>query len=103
MATKKPQQVTKSDCPSKVVEPLIRSNDEKHLLEEMFEAGDFPEMKAVGYAQIGKSASSWVSYTLTLKGDKVTKLIVSELNPKAIADESAKVDFVTYLSDQGPV
>lgn len=81
------------------IEPIIRNNGEKHLLEEMFEAGEEIELKAVGYAHIGKGPNSWVSYVVTVKGDRVVNLKVDELNPKALAEESAKLSFVTDLMD----
>ena len=85
-----------------VVQPLIRSNGEKHILEEMFEdpLADMPVMKAIGYMSLKYGPNSWVSYTVTFKGDKVLKIEVDEPNLRPIAEESAKIAFVEQFIDQ---
>lgn len=92
--------MAKKKLSTNIIEPSIRNNGEKHLLEEMYEAGEYPEMKAVGYCQIGKSANSWIPYTITIKGNTVTNIKVEELQPKALAEESSKLAFVEHLMDQ---
>jgi hypothetical protein len=84
-----------------VIQPIIRVDGEKHILEEMFESGDAPEMKSVGYMQIGNGAHSWVSYVITTRGTEVLKIEVDQPNMRPIAEESAKIGFTTNLMDQG--
>lgn len=86
-----------SDC---IVEPIIRSNGEKHILETLYESGSAPEIKAIGYTRMGKGPNAWVSYVATIKGDKVIKIQVDEPNMRGIAEESAKINFVTEFIDQ---
>lgn len=80
--------------------PSIRNNDEKHIFEEMFDLGELPEMKAVGYVKIGNGTANWVSFTATIKGKDVLRLDVEEPNIRAIAEESAKIAFVSALIDE---
>jgi hypothetical protein len=84
------------------IKPSIRANDEKHILEEIYESdpNDMPTLKAVGYVQIGTGKSSWMSYTITTKGKEVLSIDVDEPNVRAIAEESAKIAFVTSFVDQ---
>lgn len=90
--------------PIKVLEPSVKSthDKDKHALEEIFSGpeDDIPEMKAVGYMKLGKGTNNWVSYTATIKGDRVLKLEVEEPNLREIAEESAKIAFVNNFIDQ---
>ena len=95
---KKP--VTKIETKDPLIIPSIRVNGEKHILEEMFESGDMPEMKAVGFVKIGTLVSNWVSYTVTFRGNEVIKIECEEPNVKGIAEENAKIAFVGALIDQ---
>jgi hypothetical protein len=99
----KPQKKQQLNQTSAVVKPAIRSNEEKHLLEEIFEGpeDEMPEIKSVGFSRIGNSNNSWVSYTITTKGKKVISFEVDEPNLREVAEEGAKIAFVTALADQG--
>lgn len=57
------------------------------------------ELKSVGYFKIPGSNHSYVSYTITSVGGKVTEIICDEPNMKAIAEESAKISFVSHFVD----
>ncbi len=85
---------------SSIIKPLIRVEGVPHILEEKFKTGDLPEMKCVGYMKLGDGQNSWISYTATIKGDKVISIEVDEPNMRAIAEESAKIAFVTSFIDQ---
>lgn len=87
---------------SNVVKPLIRSNDEKHLLEEIFEGptSEMPEMKSIGYMKLGKGPNSWVSYVMTTRGTEVLSIEIDEPNLRSIAEESAKINFVQSFVDR---
>jgi len=60
-------------------------------------AGELPEMKAVGYSRL--PGGQWVSYVVTFQGARVIKVEVEEPNLRAIAEESAKMAFVTNFVD----
>jgi len=81
---------------------LVRVEGEKHVLESLFD-GDpakLPIIKAVGYMPIREGSSGWVSYTITTRGREVMLIEVDEPNIRVIAEESAKVAFVTTFIDQ---
>lgn len=88
----------------KFIEPTITVNDEKHILEEIFEGdpSEMPTLKSVGYAQL-KGSPYWVSYVLTTKGTKVLKIEIDEPNLRGIAEETSKINFVNELMNQGIV
>lgn len=94
---------TKEEQGSFIV-PLIRVNNQPHVLEEKFEKypDKMPVIKSIGYFQLeqGKS-NSWISYTLTTQGDKVLGMEVSEPDQKMIAEENSKIAFVNLFADQG--
>lgn len=86
-----------------VVQPIIRANGEKHVLEKMFESDhdDLPEIKSVGFAKLPDGGSNaWVSYVITTKGKEVISIEVDEPNLRQIAEESAKISFVNQFIDQ---
>lgn len=102
MARKQKQTSTETNTVSKIVVPLIRSGDDKHPLETIFEGNPkhIPVLKAVGFAPMGVG-NSWVSYIITTRGNEVLSIQVSEPNLRQIAEESAKTDFVTEFMDKG--
>lgn len=79
-----------------IIQPIIRSNGELHIFETMDE---LPELTSVGYCKASEGRNSWVSYTMTTKGDKVIKIECDEPNLKEIAEESAKIAFVSNFID----
>jgi len=84
-----------------IIQPVIRTNGEPHIMETMFEGKeDLPIIKSVGYAPIRPGSMSWVSYTITTQGKEVLKIEVDEPNLKQIAEESAKIAFVSTFIDQ---
>ena len=86
-----------------IVKPIIRNNGEKHLLETMFEGdhNDLPVITSVGYMPLKEGHTSWVSYLIKTKGKEVISIEVDEPNLRELAEESAKVLFVTKFMDQG--
>lgn len=83
-----------------IVCPLVRFDGDKHLLEEFLEGPeeDHPEYKAVGYMRLNKGVThGWVSYTVSIKGDKIQKIEISEPDMRQIAEETAKIAFVNDL------
>src|SRR4051812_28268473 len=91
-----------SETESAVICPIIRNNDEPHLLEDIFKGpeDEMPVIKSVGYMRLTTGVNSWVSYTITTQGERVLKIEVDEPNVRAIAEESAKTAFVTSFVDQ---
>jgi hypothetical protein len=82
-----------------VIQPLIRVEGEKHPLEEMWDGGEPPELKSIGYGKLGKG-NGWVSYVITTKGREITKIEISEPDVRGIAEESSKINFVNCFVDQ---
>lgn len=84
--------------------PIVKVEGQKHDLEKMYEEApdDMPEMKAVGFMHLDKGRRhAWISYTMTVKGDRVIKMEVSEPDMQAIAEENAKIEFVNCFTDVG--
>lgn len=86
---------------SDVVSPLIRSNGESHILEDLFDGPveEMPLIKSVGYSKLG-GRSGWISYTITTRGREVVSIEVSEPDLKDIAEETAKIAFVQAFIDK---
>ena len=91
----------KKELNSAVIKPMIRANGEKHLLEELFDGDpdDMPEIRSVGYMRLHKGTGGWVSYIITTKGREVINIEIDEPNLKDIAEESAKIAFVSTFID----
>lgn len=85
-----------------LIQPLIRAEGEKHVLEEIFEGdpAQMPTLKSIGYACI-PGTTSWVSYVIETKGREVISITVDEPNHRSIAEESSKINFVNALMVQG--
>ncbi len=85
------------------VTPLIKVEGETNILQKVFD-GDpekIPELKAIGYAPIGAGSGRWISYVLTFKGPNILSITASEPDQRAIAEESAKIDFVNSFMVEG--
>jgi hypothetical protein len=84
------------------IRPAIRSNGEKHVLEEIFEGDEdaMPTLKSVGFVKLKPGSTSWVSYTLITKGKEVLSMEVDEPNLRDIAEESAKIAFVSAFTEE---
>lgn len=80
-----------------IIQPLIRSNNEPHIFETMKE---LPELVSVGYCKASDERNSWVSYKMTTKGNKIIKIECDEPNLRQIAEESAKISFVSSFVDE---
>jgi pheromone shutdown protein TraB len=85
-----------------IVKPIISVAGETHPLESILakDTSKLPEIKSVGYMRVSANSNSWVSYTITSKGDKIISIEVDEPNLRQIAEESAKISFVNSFSDQ---
>lgn len=86
---------------SDIVQPSVRVAGEQHLLQKIFD-GDpdkLPLITAVGYMPIGRGPNSWISYTIKTKGKDVLSIEVDEPNLRDIAEESAKIAFVSSFID----
>ena len=70
-------------------------------MEELFETSpdQMPTLKAVGFYRINPLKNEWMSYTVTFKGAEVLDIEVGEPNLKQIAEDEAKINFVTKISD----
>ena len=82
---------------SSIVEPSIVIDGHTNPFIPFFDKE--PELTAVGYVKIPNS-NTYASYTITIKGEKVTKIVCDEPNLKAIAEESAKISFINNFVDK---
>lgn len=87
---------------SSYIQPLVKVNGEDHYLEKQAKSGEeMPIMKAVGVYRADMTRNhSWVSYVVTIQGDKVLKIEVAEPDMRAIAEESAKIEFVSNFMER---
>lgn len=82
------------------IQPLVKTEGEIHPLIQLASSGETIELVAVGVAPIVKGSSrAWVSYKITIEGDKVTKLEVSETMNQLEASMTAKIDFQNMIED----
>lgn len=85
-----------------IIQPLVKVQGENHIFETFEQENTLPEMKAVGLVKVHPNSRDFVSYTLYIKGDKVTKIEVSEPNLRSIAVEQAKIEFVNgFMNEEG--
>ena len=87
---------------SMIIEPIISVEGSDNYLTSMFDAGNPPILKSVGYAKAGPSSRDYFSYVITSQGDQVLAIEASEPNMRQIAGDEAKVSFVTaFMNDDG--
>lgn len=91
----------KKQSAAEVIKPLVQVEGEKHILQEAYEAGeDLPIITAVGFMRVAPGSKDFVSYKLKVQGREVISIEVGEPNLKAIAEDEAKIAFVTSFIDQ---
>lgn len=86
--------------PTSFIKPLVQVDGDKHELQRLVEEGEEPEIKSVGYMPLKNGTRGWVSYTITTKGNQVINMEVSEPDLRDIAEETAKIAFVSIFHDQ---
>jgi len=85
-----------------VIKPIIKANGQDHVLELAEKKGPLPIFKAIGLSRLSPESRDFVSYVVTVQGDKCLSIEVSEPNLKAIIVDDAKTSFVqTFLSEDG--
>lgn len=79
-----------------VVNPSVKfANDTKeHALTSIISDEDAPVIQSVGIFKI-PSTNHYVSFVMHTKGTQVVKIDVEEPNLRGIAEESAKISFVS--------
>lgn len=85
------------------IQPLIRVDGQKHVLEQIMDENpeDMPVLEAVGYVKVAKDRQhSWMSYVIKTKGKEVLSIEASEPDMRAVAEEAAKISFVDRFIDQ---
>ncbi len=105
MSKKNSQKTEPSEEQSKrseknIVEPSIRFDDEdkQHAFEALFESGEMPTITSIGYARVpGKN--TFCSFVMKSKGTEVLKIEMGEPNLRPIAEDEAKMNFVSQLMD----
>ena len=85
-----------------VIQPTIHfvGNTKEHALEELFNNGEAPLIKSVGYVNL-PGTTLYVSYIIHSRGTEIVKIEVEEPNVKMIAEDSAKVAFVNTFCNEG--
>lgn len=85
-----------------VVKPLIRVEGQNHVLEDLFDGDpdDMPLMTSIGFMRLSPQSNTWISYIIVTRGKEVISIEVDEPNLRAIAEESAKINFVNSFIDQ---
>lgn len=77
-----------------IIKPLIKVEGEQHVLQKKLLAGNAPELTSIGYINLGEGrAHNWVSYVIKTKGSEVLSIEVGEPDMRAIAEETAKINF----------
>lgn len=80
---------------SDVIVENIQSNDGKiHALKALFDGTNTPEITSIGYVNL-PDTNKFVSYTIRSKGREIIHMEVGEPDSKAIAEDEAKLNFVT--------
>lgn len=83
-----------------VIKPSVIIEGEQHIFQKLEKDSKLPEMKAIGYMDLGQGKlHNWVSYVITIKGDKVLSIEVDEPNMRQIAEEATKINFTTLFMD----
>lgn len=88
--------------PADVVKPsVVFEGDKEHALITLFRGPEeeLPLVKSIGYMKL-PGHNKYVSYVITSKGDKVLSFEVEQPDFRAIAEEAAKIAFVTCFMDQ---
>lgn len=85
---------------SSIIKPLISIEGHEHVFQKLEKEGKLPEMKAIGYMDLGQGKiHNWVSYVITIKGNKVLSIEIDEPNMRQIAEEASKINFTTTFMD----
>lgn len=99
---KSPQSTTTKKLED-IVQPTISfDGDKEHALKALFKEDKAPVLKSIGYATIPgvERYGRYVSYVITSQGDKILNIEVGQPNLKAIAEDEAKISFVTeFMGD----
>lgn len=76
--------------------PSIEVVGQINAFKALFEgdSAKLPILKSVGYCHMA-GTNTYVAYTITSKGGQILKIECEEPNLKAIAEESAKIFFVS--------
>ena len=93
--------MAKSKSKSSVVKPTLTfQNDTKeHVMTALVGGDNPPIVKSVGVFKLA-GTNQYVSFSMETQGDKVIKIEVEEPNLRAIAEESAKINFVSTFMSQ---
>lgn len=85
---------------SKIVKPVVRFDDQEHVLERLFKDKEAPEIVSVGLVKLtGATSSGWVSCVMKSQGDRITSIEVSVPDIKSVAYDAAKISFVNNFLD----
>ncbi len=96
---KNQRKTSEKESVSELVVPLTPIEGERHLLAELIEGDEPPIIKAVGFGPLAPG-NNWVSYKLVTQGNRVLSIQVTEPDARQVAEDSAKIDFVTEFMDK---
>jgi len=88
----------RSDPKASIVEPLIHIEGHNNAFKAQLDSDPESELIAVGYSRVN-GTNTYSAYTIHVKGGRVSKIICEEPNLKGIAEESAKISFVSNFTD----
>lgn len=87
-----------------IVQPsVVFDGDKDHALRLLFKQNEAPVLKSIGFGPIPgvEGYGRFVSYVMTSQGDKILSIEVGQPNLKPIAEDEAKIAFVTnFMGDE---
>lgn len=88
-ATKKQESVVKPSV-------TFEGDSKEHVLETLMNSSQAPVVTSVGVMRV-PGTNNYISYTVKTQGTKVVSIEVEEPNLRAIAEETAKINFVNLF------
>lgn len=82
----------KTPTTKQVVQPIVKEEGKPHNWEQLFEGGEMPTLKSVGYAQ-DPASGKYISYVITTKGENVLLIEAGEPDFRQVAEEATKMSF----------
>lgn len=78
-----------------IVQPTVTFGDDKqHVVAELLDSENPPVITSIGYMRV-PNKNTFVAYTIKSKGREILSIEVEEPNLRMIAEDSAKMFFVS--------
>lgn len=81
-----------------VKETMDFGTKDSHPVVSLIDSNEAPEIKSVGLFRLPET-NTYVSFTMITKGREVVSIEVEQPNLRAVAEESAKISFVSTFMD----